>query len=94
MPAQGRHTLRTVAVAEPSPVSLSRQFLAMSKKHHLAVVLLVSLASYQVARAQEPLQLPSPELAIPGVAQKFAPNAPAVDISSAVKKRDLALSGW
>ena len=56
------------------------RFLAMSKidlqKHLLAIVLLASLAPYQVARAQQPLHFPSPELAIPGVAQKSPISAP------------------
>ena len=54
--------------------------LAMSKvdlqKHLLAFVLLASFAPYQVARAQQPLHFPSPELAIPGVAQKSPISAP------------------
>jgi S1-C subfamily serine protease len=57
--------------------------MAMSKvdlqKHLLAVLLLTSLAPYQVAHAQ---QLPSPELAIPGVAQKSPISAPTIDASA------------
>jgi S1-C subfamily serine protease len=58
-------------------------FMTMSKvhlqKHLLAVLLLASLAPYQVAHAQ---QLPSPELAIPGVAQKSPISAPTIDASA------------
>ncbi len=60
--------------------------LAMSKvdlqKHLLAIVLLASLASYQAARAQQPSHLPSPELAIPGAAQKSPISAPPIDASA------------
>jgi S1-C subfamily serine protease len=60
-------------------------FLAMSKidlqKHLLAFVLLASFAPYQVARAQQPLHFPSPELAIPGVAEKSPISAPTIDLS-------------
>ena len=61
-------------------------FFAMSKvdlqKHFLAFVLFASLAPYQVARAQQPLHFPSPELAIPGVAQKSPIGAPTIDASA------------
>ena len=60
--------------------------LPMSKvdllKHFLAVVLLASLAPWQVARAQQPLHIPSSELSIPGVAQNSPISAPPVDISA------------
>ena len=62
--------------------------LAMSKvdlqKHFLAIVLLASLAPCPVARAQEPLHFPNPELALPGVAQKLPIGAPMIDASAYV----------
>ena len=51
------------------------------QKHLLAIVLLVSLAPYQLAHAQQPLHFPSPELAIPGVAEKSPIGAPTIDLS-------------
>jgi S1-C subfamily serine protease len=61
-------------------------FMAMSKvgfqKHLLAIVLLASLAPYQMARAQQPLHFPSPELALPGVAQTSPIGAPTIDPSA------------
>ncbi len=60
--------------------------LAMSKidlqEHVLAIVLLASLGPYQVARAQQPLHMPSPELTIPGVAEKSPISAPTIDAST------------
>ena len=60
--------------------------LAMSKvnllKQLFAVVLLVSVVPHQVVRAQQPLHLPSSELAIPGVAQKSPISVPAMDASA------------
>ena len=62
------------------------RLLAMSKvdpqKHLLAIVLLASLTPYHVARAQQPLHFPGPELAIPGVAQKSLISAPTIDPSA------------
>ena len=60
--------------------------LAMSKvnllKQLFAVVLLVSVVPDQVVRAQQPLHLPSSDLAIPGVAQKSPISVPAMDASA------------
>ena len=60
--------------------------LAMSKvdllKQLFAVVLLASVVPHQVVRAQQPLHLPSSELAIPGVAQKSPISAPTIDASA------------
>ena len=60
--------------------------LPMSKvdllKHFLAIVLLASVAPYQVAHAQQPLHLPSSELAAPGAAQKSPISAPTIDASA------------
>ena len=59
---------------------------AMSKvnlpKHFFAVVLLASVAPYQVAHAQQPLHLPSSDLSIPGVAQNSPISVPPVNISA------------
>lgn len=52
------------------------------QKHLLSIVLLASLAPYQLARAQEPLHFPSPELAIPGVEQKSPVSTPAIEGSA------------
>ncbi len=52
------------------------------RKHLLTILSLASLAPYQLARAQEPLCFPSPELAIPGVAQKSPISALPVDASA------------
>jgi hypothetical protein len=52
------------------------------RKHLFAIVLLASLAPYQVVHAQQYLHFPSPELAIPGVAQKSPIRAPTIDASA------------
>ncbi len=60
-------------------------FMAIGKvdlqKYLLAIVLLASLTPYQAAYAQQPQHFPSPELAIPGVAQKSPISAPTIDAS-------------
>ena len=60
--------------------------LALSRVNFLrqffAIVLLASLTPYQVARAQQPVHFPSPELAIPGIVQKSPSGAPMIDASA------------
>jgi S1-C subfamily serine protease len=60
--------------------------LALSKvdllKHFLAIVMLVSLTPFQMARAQERLSIPGSELAIPGVTQTSPISAPTIDASA------------
>ena len=60
--------------------------LAMGKvnflKQFFAVVLLVSVVPHQVVRAQQPMHLPSSELAVPGTAQKSPISPPTIDASA------------
>src|SRR5271169_706998 len=49
--------------------------------YHLVIALVISVAG-QSARAQQPLQIPSPEPSIPGVAQKSSVSTPAVNSSA------------